>query len=74
MLALKDYGKAQGWTSIEGYPFDESALEKQKEHAIWPGLAKGFIGAGFSHVGPHWFNGPGWERSIYLADLTTVQK
>lgn len=70
LMALKDYGKSQGWVSIEGYPFDESALERQKEHAIWPGLAKGFIGAGFSYHSPHWLNGPGWERSIYRADLS----
>lgn len=68
--ALKEYGKTQGWTAIEGYPFDASTLEKQKEHAIWPGLYKGFEGAGFKHLGPHWIMGPGWERSIYKAELT----
>ncbi|NUM87860.1 MAG: hypothetical protein HUU37_01525 [Bdellovibrionales bacterium] len=67
--ALREYGKSQGWSAIEGYPFDDSALEKQKENAVWPGLAKGFIGAGFTRQGAHWLTGPGWERSIYRADL-----
>ncbi len=69
LTALKNYGKVQGWSAIEGYPFDSSALEKQKENVIWPGLTKGFVEAGFSHVGPHWLTGPDWERSIYTANL-----
>lgn len=69
LIALKAYGKAQGWTAIEGYPFDTSALEKQKEQAIWPGLIKGFVDAGFTRAGAHWLTGPGWERSIYTTNL-----
>lgn len=67
--ALKIYGKEQGWTAIEGYPFDESALEKHKQDVIWPGLAKGFSRAGFVRTGPHWLSSSDTERSIYRAEL-----
>lgn len=66
---LKEYGKAKGWTTIEGYPFDASAIEKHKEHVLWPGLTKGFEEAGFSKLGPHWLNSPEAERSIFKVDL-----
>lgn len=29
--ALKGYGKSQGWTTIEGYPFDRSAIDKTRQ-------------------------------------------
>lgn len=66
---LKEYGKAKGWTTIEGYPFDASAIEKHKEHVLWPGLTKGFEDAGFSKLGPHWLNSSDAERSIFKVDL-----
>jgi len=66
---LKSYGKDKGWTAIEGYPFDPSALEKHKEHVLWPGLPKGFEEAGFIKIGPHWLNNSEAERSIYKVDL-----
>lgn len=66
---LKTYGKAQGWTMIEGYPFDESALVKHKENVIWPGLTKGFIEARFERVAPHWLDSPDYRRSIYQMQL-----
>lgn len=66
---LKVYGKAQGWKSIEGYPFDLNAVEKQKEHVIWPGMTKGFEKAGFNNKGAHWLSGKDWERSIFKIDL-----
>ncbi len=52
--ALKPYGRKQGWTTIEGYPFEASAIEKHKDKVVWPGLTKGFIDAGFqkSYSGP----------------------
>ena len=68
--ALKDYGKEQGWVAIEGYPFDDSALEKHKDNVIWPGLTKGFVNAGFTRIGPHWLSSPDYERSIYQVLLT----
>lgn len=67
--ALKAYGHEQGWKAIEGYPFDESALEKHKQDVIWPGLAKGFSKAGFERIGEHWLSQKNWERSIYRIDL-----
>ncbi len=67
--ALKSYGKEQGWKVIEGYPFDDSALEKHKQDVIWPGLTKGFARAGFERSGPHWLSNPDAERSIYQAVL-----
>lgn len=67
--ALKEYGISQGWTEIEGYPFDASAVEKHKNNVVWPGTFKGFQDAGFTYHRPHWINGPGWERSIYKVTL-----
>ncbi|HEY8271213.1 MAG TPA: hypothetical protein VIG33_10030, partial [Pseudobdellovibrionaceae bacterium] len=66
---LKSYGRCRGWKTIEGYPFDQSAIEKHKEHVRWPGLTKGFVDAGFEHVGPHWLSNPEAERSIYRVQL-----
>lgn len=68
---LKIYGKEKGWKTIEGYPFDESALEKYKQDVIWPGLPKGFTKAGFERSGPHWLSNPNAERSTYRVDLGT---
>lgn len=62
---LKTYGRNQGWTSIEGYPFDESAVEKHKDNVVWPGVTKGFVGASFQKTGPHWLSQPDAERSIF---------
>jgi len=67
--ALKLYGKEQSWKAIEGYPFDESALEKHKQEVIWPGLAKGFAKAGFTRTDPHWLSSPDAERSVYRVGL-----
>lgn len=66
---LKEYGKTEGWTAIEGYPFDASAIEKHKEHVLWPGLTKGFEEAGFQRLGPHWLNQAEVERSLFRVDL-----
>ncbi len=54
--ALQAYGKNEGWTSIEGYPFDTSAIEKHKENVIWPGITKGFLMLDFKKTGPHWLS------------------
>lgn len=67
--ALKPYGREQDWTAIEAYPFDQSALEKHKEHVIWPGLTKGFVDAGFKRAEAHWLSNPEAERSIYRFEL-----
>lgn len=67
--SLKVYGREQSWKTIEGYPFDASAIEKHKDEVIWPGLTKGFVAAGFERIGPHWLNNPNAERSIFACKL-----
>ncbi len=67
--ALKSYGREKGWKVIEGYPFDASAVEKHKEHVLWPGLTKGFTDAGFNRVDAHWLSNSEAERSIYRLEL-----
>lgn len=63
--ALKIYGKAQGWTTIEGYPFDQSAVAKHQDKVLWPGTTKGFTEAGFSRTEKHWLSQTDAERSIF---------
>ncbi|MCM2279057.1 MAG: hypothetical protein NDJ89_13360 [Oligoflexia bacterium] len=67
--ALKAYGRERGWKAIEGYPFDASAVEKHKEHVLWPGLTKGFEQAGYHRIGAHWLSNPEAERSIFRFEL-----
>lgn len=69
LAGLKDYGRQQGWIALEGYPFDASAIEKHKEHVLWPGLTKGFEEAGFERIGAHWLNSAEAERSIYKVTI-----
>ena len=69
LLALSKYGTTQGWTAIEGYPFDVNAVKQHKQKVFWPGLTKGFERAGYKRIGPHWLNHPEWERSIYQFEL-----
>lgn len=69
LAALKDYGREQGWIAIEGYPFDASAIERHKEHVLWPGLTKGFEDAGFNRIGAHWLSSAEAERSIYTVTI-----
>lgn len=66
---LKSYGREKGWKTIEGYPFDSSAVEKHKNDVIWPGMTKGFEKAEFIKEGPHWLNSPEAERSLYKIEL-----
>jgi len=67
--ALKLYGKDQGWTSIEGYPFDVNAIERYGDKVIWPGVTKGFLQAGFQRIDSHWLSQTDSERSIYECRL-----
>ena len=69
LYALKGYGKEEGWSSIEGYPFDPSAIERHGDKLSWPGLTKGFMDAGFVRTEPHWLSSPDAARSIYSCDL-----
>ena len=70
LQALSEYGKAQGWKAIEGYPFESSAYEKHGKSVAWPGKAAGYISAGYSRTGAHWLNHPDFERSIYQIELS----
>ena len=67
--ALKEYGRAQGWTNIEGYPFDRSAIEQHGKAVTWPGFPEDFERAGFQRVDAHWLSSPAASRSIYRFDL-----
>lgn len=69
LVSLKAYGKNQGWKTIEGYPFEESAYKNHGKAVAWPGKVDGFIAAGFEKADSHWLNHPEWERSIYRAQL-----
>ncbi len=62
---LVGYGKKIGWNVIEGYPFDQSAIEKHGDVVFWPGFTKSYETAGFQRTGPHWLSSPEAERSIY---------
>ena len=69
LAALKPYGSARGWTSIEAYPFADETIAKQGPALRWPGLSKNYERAGFKRVGEHWLSQPGFERHLYSVDL-----
>ena len=69
LSALRPYGAAQGWTAIEGYPFDASAVAAHGSAVAWTGTTKGFEDAGFSRTGAHWLSRPESERSIWRVDV-----
>lgn len=69
LKALQEYGKEQGWTAIEAYPFDTSAIEKHKDLVVWPGISKGYIEAGFTRISSHWLSNPEAERSLFRIEL-----
>lgn len=62
--ALKEYGRAQGWKSIEAYPFNRDTVLKLKDAVLWPGVIQGYLDAGFELRGPHWLNSAEAERSL----------
>ncbi|MFA6238559.1 MAG: hypothetical protein WC635_14590 [Bacteriovorax sp.] len=63
--ALKIYGKERGWTSIEGYPFDRSALDKHGKALTWAGFPEDFESANFQRTGEHWLSSAEATRSVY---------
>ena len=69
LQALKAYGKIAGWTPLEGYPFDLSAIRKHGVDFLRPGLTPAFEKAGFKCTGPHWLSDPQAERSIFRVAL-----
>lgn len=56
--ALIAYGRAQGWTAIEAYPFDDEAVARQPERLAWPGFEGPFREAGYERIGAHWLARP----------------
>lgn len=71
-LLLKEllpYAKNNGWTAIEGYPFDVEALTKHGDKVAWPGFPDSFLSAGFKRIDQHWLNNPDYPRSIFKVDL-----
>ncbi|USN48510.1 MAG: hypothetical protein H6626_05305 [Pseudobdellovibrionaceae bacterium] len=69
LKALSDYGRKLGWSGIEGYPFDKTALEKHGDAVLWPGLTEEFIDSGFERLEDHWLSTPEASRSIYYKSL-----
>lgn len=69
LRALGEYGKSKGWVGIEGYPFDESAVQKHGTAILWPGLTQEFLDAGYKRSGAHWLSGEQAERSIFFQSL-----
>ncbi|OGS05186.1 MAG: hypothetical protein A3I76_00645 [Elusimicrobia bacterium RIFCSPLOWO2_02_FULL_61_11] len=69
LLALKDYGKLQGWEFLEGYPFDEEAIKKHGAGVLWCGYPRGYERAGFERLGAHWLSSADAPRSIYRLKL-----
>lgn len=70
LQAVINYSKTMGWSSLEGYPFDQSEGKKLDKSLYWPGLTKCFIETGFQRVEPHWLSQPNYERSIYSMNLS----
>lgn len=69
LKTLTPYAKAQGWTTLEGYPFDRETIDKLGEAVTWPGFPEDFIAAGYTRVSEHWLNSPEYRRSIYRLEI-----
>ena len=70
LQALRPYAKQQGWSAIEGYPFDRETIDRLGDAVTWPGFPEDFVEAGFTRIGEHWLNSKEYARSIYRLDLT----
>ncbi len=67
--AAKGYARERQWTALEGYPFDDTAIERHGKSLHWPGRTLAYEKAGFQRVAPHWLSQPGYERSIFRFEL-----
>lgn len=70
LLALKDYGKENGWTAIEAYPFSDEAVAKHGKSLLWAGHREKFEQAGFKLSGQHWLSSVDYGRHIHQTSLT----
>jgi GNAT superfamily N-acetyltransferase len=66
---LKTYGAAQGWRSIEAYPFSDEAIATHGSALAWPGRIAGYEGAGFTKDNDHWLSSDGAQRFIYRVEI-----
>ena len=69
LKALGAYGREQGWTAIEGYPFDRETIDRLGEAVTWPGFPEDFTEAGYTRIGEHWLNSKEYSRSIYRLEF-----
>ena len=69
LTALKQYGKEQDWTAIEGYPFERETIDRHGSKFTWPGFPEDFMEAGFNRVDSHWLSSTEYPRSIYRVEL-----
>jgi len=69
LMALRSYAKEQGWTAIEGYPFDRETIDRLGEAVTWPGFPEDFAKAGFQRIADHWLHSKEYSRSIYSLEL-----
>jgi hypothetical protein len=69
-VALREYGRARGWTAIEAYPFDDAAIAASTKPLAWPGFARPYVEAGYARTEAHWLSKPGSERWIHRAELS----
>jgi hypothetical protein len=68
VTSLRSYGREQGWTALEAYPFSEAAVRAHATTLAWPGYEAPYAAAGFERIGPHWLSKPPeYERWIYSA-------
>lgn len=70
LKALQDYGRQMGWSVIEGYPFDRSALDQHGKAVAWAGFPEDFEAAGYHKIGEHWLSSKDAARSIYRLEIS----
>jgi len=67
--ALKEYSRQQGWSAMEGYPFDQAAIDQHGEGITWAGFPADFERAGFQKTDSHWLSSKDYPRAVYRFDL-----
>lgn len=68
-VELLAYGRSEGWSAIEAYPFDDAVFAAHPE-ASWSGFERPYLDAGFARTEAHWLSRPPeWTRWIVRAEL-----